>query len=311
MRHPFNPELLSSKSYREIYTLTTLYNDRTFIQVQMVVSNIGLCDGNAACEMLVLHSGEKSKKTFKRFKKSCWKFSDRPNPTLSIGPCCLIQEGESTKCVIMLDDNNAEISLDRPPKSEKLSDTIFPRETSNKFYTNEVIIPWTRLRATLKMSGSYEKHLKGFGMLEHSRSVGYPKDFSRGGIAFYGCQGTRLFLANFNFPAGPKRGGVGWVWDNRDQAPKPMTDLQMVMNGTNRFPKEGILPIITAPLAPFIIAGQQGLFKLSLIDDIGPFLGFIAKIFIGNPVTRFYWAQARVSPDQPPIEGVLEIMNYE
>ena len=90
-----------------------------------------------------------------------------------------------------------------------------------------------------------------------------------------------------------------------------MADLQMVMNGSNRFPKEGILPIITAPLAPFIIAGQQGLFKLSLIDDIGPFLGFIAKIFIGNPVTRFYWAQARVSPGQPPIEGVLEVINYE
>ena len=140
-RHPFNPELLSSKSYSEIYTLTTLYNDQTFIQIQMVVSNIGLCDGNAACEMLVLHSGEKSKKTFKRFKKSCWKFSDIPIPALCIGPCCLEQEGESTKCVIMLDDNNAEITLDRPPKSEKLSDTIFPRETSNKFYTNEVIIP--------------------------------------------------------------------------------------------------------------------------------------------------------------------------
>ena len=31
VRNPFNPELLSSKSYSEIYTLTTLYNDETFI----------------------------------------------------------------------------------------------------------------------------------------------------------------------------------------------------------------------------------------------------------------------------------------
>ena len=67
--------------------------------------------GMQQCEMLVLHSGEKAKKTFKRFKKSCWKFSDIPIPALSIGPCRLEQEDESTKCVIMLDDNNAETTL--------------------------------------------------------------------------------------------------------------------------------------------------------------------------------------------------------
>ena len=85
-RHPFNPELLSSKSYSEIYTLTTLYNDQTFIQIQMVVSNIGLCDGNAACEMLVLHSGEKSKKTFKRFKKVLLEIFGYTNPSLVYWP---------------------------------------------------------------------------------------------------------------------------------------------------------------------------------------------------------------------------------
>ncbi len=307
--HPFRPNVLSSKWYSEVYTVTGLYDDRTFIQTQMMVTNIGLGDSNAACEMLVLHCGEKPDKTSRRFNKTSWKYSDKPNPTLSIGSCRLMQDGESTTCVLSLDSTVASISLDRPPGSLQSPDTILTGGAPMKFYTYEVLVPWTRTLTTLRLPGHPEKQLQGFAMMEHSRSVGFPKDFSRGWISFYGSGAGSQFLAIFHFPAFKASGAVGWTWDSREEAPKPMTGLRTVMKTTGTC---GILPSVASLQEPsFIIDGQQSLYRFSLIDELGPILGNIVRLIVGNPVTRFYRAQARVAPDQPVIMGVLEIMNLE
>jgi hypothetical protein len=306
---PFDPNVLSSKWYSEVYTLTGLLDDQTFVQTQMMVTNIGLGDSNAACEMLVLHFGEKPVKTSRRFKKTFWRYADEPNPTLSIGSCCLTQVGETTRCVISLDGISAAISLGRPAGLPKSPDTILTRDASKKFLTYEVLIPWARLRTTLRLPGRPEKELQGFGLVEHTRSVGFPKDFSRGWISFYGGREGGQFLAIFHFPACKSSGAVGWSWDSREGSPKAMVGLQTVMKTTGTF---SILPTVTALHDPsFIIEGQQSLCRFSLIDEIGPLLGNIVRLIVGNPVTRFYLAQARVSAEQSPIEGVLEIMNLE
>jgi len=274
----------------------------------MIVTNIGLGDSNAACEMLVLRVGDKPNKTCKRFKKNGWKFSRSPDPTLSIGSCRLAQEGESTKCTMAIDGTTADFTLDRPPKSERTSQTVVAVKASKRFYSDEVLIPWTRLRTTLRSPGLPEKQLLGYGMLVHSRSIGYPKDFSRGWIFFYGCRNGSQYLANFHFPACKDGCAVGWTWKSQDEAPKPLEGLRMVMTGTK---KENILPTVSAPRESILIAGRQSLFRFSIIDELGPFLGCIVKLIVGNPVTHYYWAQAQVVPGEPPIDGVLEVMNFE
>lgn len=306
-RHPFDPNVLSSKIYSEVYTLDALYDDHTFIQTQMIVTNIGLGDSNAACEMLVLRVGDKPNKTCKRFKKNGWKFSGKPDPTLSIGSCCLAQEGESTKCTMAIDGTTASFFLDRPPQSGKNPETVVAVKASKRFYTDEVLIPWTRLRTTLRTPGFPEKQLQGYGMLVHSRSIGYPKDFSRGWIFYYGCSEGNQYLANFHFPVCKASDAIGWTWKSQDEAPKPMVGLQMAMNGPN---KESILPTVSAP-QDFVIAGQQNLFRFSIIEELGPILGCIVRLIVGNPVTHYYWARAQVAPGEPPIDGVLEVMNLE
>jgi hypothetical protein len=308
---PFDPKILSSKTYSEVYKLSALYDDQTFIQTQMIVTNIGLGDSNAACEILVLHAGERPNKICRRFKKNCWKYSDSPCPTLSIGSCSLSHDGKSTTCVMALDGTIATISLDLPSTPAAFPDTIVVGAASKKFYTNEVIIPWTRLTTTLRLPGLPEKQLQGSGMLEHCRSAGYPKDFSRGWISFYGRKPGGQFLADFHFPAGKTSGAVGWTWMNQDKMPKPLAGLQMAMKLCENGTHANAIPFVTAPNALFVISGQQSLFRFSLIDDLGPILGNIVKLIVGNPVTRFYWAQARTAPGQPPIEGILEIMNFE
>jgi len=300
----FNPAVLPSKSYSEVYKLSALYDDQTFVQVQMMITNVGLGDSNAACELLVLRPEDKPSKTCRRFKKTSWSFLTAPNPTLSIGPCRLSQEGASSKCLIAFDSIVAAISIDKPTGLMQPPDTIVADKASKKFYINEVLVPWTRLTTVLRMPGLPQKQLKGSGMLEHSRSVGYPKDFSNGWISFYGSGAAgSQFLAEFHFPADKASPAAGWTWSNLDQMPKPLLGLQMV--------RKMNLPVVTAPRALFVISGEQSLFRYSIVDELGPLLGNVVRLIIGNPVTRYYRAQARANPGQQPIEGVLEIMDFE
>jgi catechol 2,3-dioxygenase-like lactoylglutathione lyase family enzyme len=310
-RHPFDPNVLSSKIYAEIYTLNALYDDQTFIQTKMILTNIGLGDSNAACELLVLHVGEKPDKTSKRFKKTSWKYSSEHNPTLSIGSCSLEQDGKSTSCTMTFDKIMATFFLSSSPRYEKSPDTILAGTSSKRFYTDEVLIPWTGLKTTLRRQGNTEKQLQGFGMLEHSRSVGYPKDFSRGWISYYGCRPGVQFLANFHFPSCKEPCAVGRTWNSLDEAPKALSGLRMSIKGSTICTKESLLPVVSAPDPTFAIAGKQRLFRFSIVDELGPILGCIVKLIVGNPVTRYYWAQAIVSPDQPPTEGILEVMSFE
>lgn len=309
--HPFRPDILPSKSYSEVYKLTTLYDDQTFIEAQMIITNVGLGDSLAACEILYLHAGDTPVKTNRRYKRTDWNYSDAPNPSLSIGRCRLSQKAGSIGCDMDLDGADIRMSLDLPQKSSLEADTVVADKVGRKFCVNEVLVPWTHIQTILRLPGSPQKVLQGVGTLEHSRSVGYPKDFSRGWISFYGCCSDTRFLANFHFPTQPCSGAIGWTWTERDASPKPMSGLQTVMKAKENCLRENSLPVVTAPKEALVISGEKGLFRFSVIDDLGPFLGSVCKLVVGNPVTRFYWAQAQVKPGQKPIEGVLEIMNFE
>jgi hypothetical protein len=309
--HPLSPTVLPSKSYSETYKLSALYNDQTFVQVQMMITNVGLGDSNAACELLVLRPGEKPSKTCRRFKKTSWNFSTVLCPTLSIGPCRLWQEGESTRCLIAFDSIVATISFENPSGPDQAPDTIVADKAMRKFYVNEVVVPWTGLSTALRMPGFVEKQLKGFGMLEHSRSVGYPKDFSSGWISFYGNRPGGQFLAEAHFPANKASGATGWTWNGWGQTSKPLSGLQMVMKASNDGSRTTVLPSVTALHSSLVISGEQSLFRYSIVDELGPLLGNVVRLIIGNPVTRYYRAQAQVSQDQEAIGGVLEIMNFE
>jgi len=168
-----------------------------------------------------------------------------------------------------------------------------------------------RLRATLRLPGFPEKQLQGFGMLECSRSAGYPKDFSSGWISFYGCRESRRFLANFHFPPRSSSGAVGWIWTNQDKAPISVAGFKTVMSRRENYSGENLLPVVSFLSSAIAIAAKEKLFQFSIVDELGPLLGNVVRLIIGNPVTRYYRAQARISPGQQQIEGILEVMNFE
>jgi hypothetical protein len=317
--HPLKPTVLSNGSYCEAYKLSALLDDETFIETELMVTNIGLRDSNAACQILVLHPGEDRWKASKRFNKTEWNYSDTPNPVLSIGHCRLAQEKDSTICTMIFGSATVTISFNVVPNPVNTPATInagsekplLSGKSSTTFYTYEMLIPWSRLQATICLPGRPKKLVSGSGILVNSRSVGYPKDFSRGWVHYYGCLSGRRFLADFRFPLHDTCGVVGWIWKDNEQTPQPVTSLQVtpeshLVDGKNR-----TSVVISAPDSSFTITSQFELDRFSIIDDLGPILGTIIKLVVGNPVTRFYKAQITLSPGQPPAQGVLQIMKFE
>ena len=316
--HPLKPTFLSNGTYSEAYELSAVFEDETFIQTQMMVTNIGFRDSSAVCQILVLHPEKAPLKAEKRLSRSDWNYSDTPNPALSIGRCRIAQVKESTICVMAFESTEVSLSFgeaSRPvstPATLNVGDGIPPRQgkSPSNFYTYELLIPWSGIQGTISLRGGPKKAVSGFGILVHSRSVGYPKNFSRGWVYYYGCRSGCRFLANFRFP--PRDTGVvGWIWPGDARTPQPVTSMRVttespVIDGTKR-----TTVTVSAPDQSFTITSQLELYRFSIIDDLGPVLGTIVKIGMGKPVTRFYKAQVTLSSGQPPELGVLEVMRFE
>ncbi|MGA2506426.1 MAG: hypothetical protein ABSF80_03015 [Chitinispirillaceae bacterium] len=317
--HPFKPAFLANGSYCEAYKLSALLDDETFIETEMMVTNIGFRDSNAACQILVLHPGEDRWKASKRFGKADWNYSDTPNPALSIGHCRLAQEKDSTICTMVFGNATVTLSFDVAPNPVKIPSTInvsgekplLSGKSSTTFYTYEMLIPWSRLNATICLPGRTKKLVSGSGILVDSRSVGYPKDFSRGWVYYYGCLSGCRFLVNFRFPLNDTCGVAGWIWKDNEQTAQPVTNMQVSSGSHMVDGKKGRFVVISSPDSSFRITSQLELDRYSIIDDLGPVLGTIIKLVVGNPVTRFYKAQVTPSPGQPPAQGILEMMKFE
>ena len=316
--HPLKPVFLLNRSFSEEFELNAVFGDGTFIQTQMLVTNAGVSDSNAACQIIMLHPGDKPLKEAKRFGRAGWNYADTPQEALSIGKCRLSSVNASTVCTMALDKSTVTLSFNEAPGPVKLPPTLNVGEEKTLkgkaavFYGHELLIPWSRLQATIRLPGYPEKTLSGFGTLVHTRSVGYPKNFSRGWVYFYGCRSGSRFLMSFRLPPHDTGDAVaGWVWKDGLPEPQPLIRMHVLYGSSKAGGKKETSVAMLAPDSSFSIASVHELCRFSIIDDLGPFVGPIIRLVLGNPVTRFYKAEVTLSPLRPPEEGFLEVMRFE
>lgn len=170
-RRPLEPAILDNRSFAEMYTLTAHLNDRTFLQMQMVVTNIGLGDQNAACKILLLDPDGKSWKANRHFGRKKWGYSATPNPVLSIGSFRLALFPDRTTVSGLLDGLMARIQFGETLRPVKPPNTDFPvrpkiprpGKTTDRFYEGEILIPWSMLQAVLVVPGKRQEKSRDMG----------------------------------------------------------------------------------------------------------------------------------------------------
>jgi hypothetical protein len=307
----FEPDILADKSYTEIFTLTAMYDDHTFVQVQMTFTNLGVENRNAACKALVLTPAQKPWKVNEQFNEKQWKYAEKPGPTLSIGANTLKRLQDRIEFSAILGKGTISVSLFGSPATVKPPNTDFPKNASGKFYDFEIIVPWSRVTTTLSLPGLSQKTLQGFGILERSRSVGTSRVFSRGWVTFRGYQGDAFFLANFRLPPQVNSPAAGWILKNGEQKPLAMTGLQISREFSIVDGKEKEVRVISPLDNSFRISGGDLLYRYSFVDELGAFTGYLVKMVIGKPVTSYYDANVQLPGGTPVLHGVLEVMTIE
>jgi hypothetical protein len=317
--HLFQPSFHPAKSCTEIFSLSCLYDDQTFIQILMTVTNLGVADRNTVCKILIFHPGQESFKANKYFESKDWSYSDTPFSTLTIGTSKIMQKGDRIVFDGKLEGASISIILEgtasaiNPPNLDfncKPSQK-FKAEPSNKFYEYAILIPWSKVKATVSLPGKSSVLLQGYGMLDHCRSVGTPRDVSNGWVTFRGRSGDSRFLANLRFPPDKKSPAIGWIWKEGALGPTSMKGLSVTMQPYLKNGTDAKAPLVISSDKSFTITASERYYRYSFIYELGPFLGSVVKLVVGDPITTYYDAEARLGSDTKSFHGVLEIMDIE
>jgi len=304
------PRFLKNKSFVQTYTCTALFDDTTFIQSQFTLTNLGISNQNAACKILVFRKAAGPLCWNKKYCRNEWRYSADPAQSLEIGPNrIVIQEG---KTIISMDNDSAKVNITFDCVPEKVTPPYANITANGRFFDYAILIRLAGIQAVLKRPGNHPETLNGYGMLEVSRSTMFPSDMCRGWITFRGyADAASCFQANLRLPRDDKTPATGWVWKGSDQRPFAITDLRLETEEPKTCRNRLVVRQIIAPDMSFSIVPGRLLYRYSFIDELGPVLGAIVKLVIGDPVTYYFEANTRLGADSPAIPGFLEFMRIE
>jgi hypothetical protein len=303
------PRFLTNKSFAQIYTVTVLFDDSTWAQLQFVLTNLGIADHNATCKAIILHKSDAPVCWNKRYSESEWSYSPGPVQKLTIGANRISIADNKTSVSLHNDSLAIDISFNGMPE------VVVPPNATMKsqslVYDYAVLIRWNRVRATLQYPGHAMKKLNGYGMVELSRSNYLPSDLCRGWITFRGYHNDANFIANIRLPPEKKTPPSGWSWKNMDKTPGAVTELLLESEPRSTGCNSPGTGRIEARDKSFSVTPQALLSRYSFVDSLGPIYGTIVKLVVGEPVTYYYAAQVKIPNDTCSLYGVLEYMRIE
>jgi hypothetical protein len=315
----FHPVILPAGSFTDAYTASVSADDGTFVQLQTTITNIGPGGPNGTIRLLAILPGGVSWKATNYYGRDKWHTEESPGSALVIGPCRLGCTNDSTRITMALKGGNVDIVSDVVPTPVKvpLIDVTVTSPSSEdsigKFFEYSVLIHGAKANMTLTIPGSVPRTIKGCRlMLEHSRSVGTAPEVSRGIILFRGLKDGKSVMAQFRIPVKKNAPAAGWIWKEADAAPVAVNNVKItsVIDTVNGKPRE--TTFCFAPNNQWTIRAENKLFRYSFIDDLGPILGNLTKLLVGNPATYYYKSDLTWASDTTRAAyGVLEFFRVK
>jgi len=304
------PQFDKGKSFTQIYTLTALVSDSSMLQIQFVLTNLGLTDRNGACKIVLVSRAGKPLVWNRKYGAGEWRYIARSDTqSLTIGANRILVHDGGTTAVAGDNKITAEVRFQRKP--DLMSPPGAHISAKGRFFEYAVGIRWMPALVTLKHGESPVEKLHGYAMFEISRSTSYPADICRGWLTFRGYGVNAAFTANIRLPPEGSAQATGWVWKGEDLAPAPIQNLLLELDARNGIRSKPTLRKVAATDASFTIVPQEFLCRYSFIDELGPVLGAVVKLVVGAPVVYFYRAHAQVPGSTTAVPGILEYMSIE
>ncbi len=308
-RNALQPAFSDDESFAQVYTLTAQHDEETFVQIRLVLTNLGLGDRNAACNVLVLGGEGKPWRVNRKFNSREWTYSGEPNPVLSVGPCRMSFQQDKTYISVMLAGATIDITLDGAPEE---AEPLYARHVhKHRFYEYAMPVRWSAARTVVNLPGEPQRELNGYGMLEQTRSTTYPSDICQGWLIFRGYGADGYFLASCRIPREEDSAAVGWIWTGDGAQGDAWASFSLRSDSKTLGGKRKEFETILASNQSFRVKSHKLLYRYSFIDALGPIIGAMVKLVVGDPVVRHYSAHAQPSPGGPAMNGVLEVMRIE
>jgi hypothetical protein len=299
---PYQITPVAPRSYAETYTTIATLDDGTYIQAQLVVSNLSLGRERGACRVLLVRPGQVPWTVAETVEREAWATATWPTPSLRVGPCRAATTRQGTTVDLQLGGTSVLISLAR--RAEGVVPPGHPVHVDDAFYESEILVPFAPAEVVLARGSDPSESLRGFGYADHSRSTTLPGDLARGWLRFrgFGAGCSTLFLARLPPGAGALQ---GYIW--RDGAPAPRALSGLVANLPPEDAAPGAVVVqVQGKDTAFTLRGRRLLYRDAPLEGYG-FAGRLLGAYIGRAVTQTYEAVLEQAGPCGRVPGILEV----
>ncbi|HEX8704434.1 MAG TPA: hypothetical protein VF815_36720 [Myxococcaceae bacterium] len=291
----------SNDNYGESFSFTVDLDDGTLITVGFSVTNLGPGSRHGICRTTVMRPGRKAWSPQVKVGSDEWSY-DKATNTLKMGPCTL-HSGTGTHISVPLGDGLVNLAFEQaiapqaPPGSEVV--------VGNARYRHEVLLPFSPVKASLKLPGSETMlELKGGGYGDHSHSTVEPAKLARRWVRFRALRGESnlLLLGREGYDGGF---GPVYLWASGG-VPQvlPRFDLRRTDADTTNKTASWLAELDSGE-GPMTLRSTSLLMRNAPVQDLG-MLGRLVKSVVGSPVTYVMRAVLE-RPGQPALPGVMEV----
>jgi hypothetical protein len=297
---PIAPHLLKPEAYSETYTAVLELGEEMHIQIQLVITNIGIGDQFSMCRVLFIDDKDAWNDELV-FDRSGWSYD--PAGRLEIGKCSLAVEQDTTLLYAEVERGSVQVKLPGSLKPVKPPGHLIT--AGSEFFDLQILMPWSQVEVRLDLREQPSLMVKGYGCMYHFWVTAWPYDLARQWVRVFGMSADGAFIVMAHYPTEKNEPPRGSVWIPGAPAPVAFDAMQREHTG------EGtqILNVVSGKRVHRLFIEKE-LYRHAPLEDLG-FLGRVIRVFIGNWVTRTYRASLLIHDNSSPVQAIVEITDDE
>jgi hypothetical protein len=297
------PDLVREETFSETFTTIADFEDGTYIQLQLAISNLGPGDAHGICKLLVVERGKEAWSAAGKVDREEWSHTQGPPEVLTIGQCKAIAS-DHFEMKAVLDQGSVRITLDARPQRIEPPEHHLP--IGDGFYETDILVPFARATVEIDHVGRDRRMIVGHGYADHSRSATLPNKIGRMWIRFRGLADSHSALVLVRFPPGTES-AHGYTWAQGRPAAVPL--LRVKVQRSTKPERDRAYQwralVETQDKLTWRLETSELIRRDAPIEEFA-IIGKLLRPIIGDPVTYTYRAVLTDAASKLTLPGVLE-----
>jgi len=288
------PLSLGADDYGESYSFIADLEDKTYVLLQLGISNVGPGAGHGICRGLVVSPTGATWTDNKIVDSGEWGHQTGPGgERLKVGPCTLTVGADGTVITIPLDDSKVSLAFAQKPTVVRAPGARIP--IGKNQHIQEIWLGAAPVVATIALEDVAPRTVKGIGYGDHAVSDADPAKIATRWIRFRALRVEPPVLIHGREAPG---GAQGPNWIRRGDAFETLAKVEATRTGKTKDTR------FSVKAGDLSITSDAFVYRYAPIEDLGV-VGNVLSPFVGSPVS--YTLRATLTDGDKKIPGLLEI----